>query len=105
MNKYKMMNLFRIISLILIIQGLNNCCFAQSYNYRLLIPYRENKLWGYCDTLGNIKIKPAYDSVTFFTEYADVSKVFVNKKESIIDTEGKLLLPFFDLIWRWNNGI
>ncbi|MEO0728630.1 MAG: WG repeat-containing protein, partial [Bacteroidota bacterium] len=32
----------------------------------VLIPYNDHGEWGYCDTLGNIQIKPQYKSAYFF---------------------------------------
>jgi hypothetical protein len=75
-----------------------NSAFSQYYNWRFLIPFRENKNWGFSDTLGNVRIKPAYDEANFFTNiegycYAPVSK---ENKKSFVTESGELVFPFSD---------
>jgi WG containing repeat len=75
-----------------------NTTFSQFYNSRYLIPYREHNLWGFSDTLGNIRVKPVFDETNFFYMignhyYAAVSK---DNKRSFINDTGKLVFPFSD---------
>jgi hypothetical protein len=67
---------------------------AQSeYNF---IPFRNGKLWGYCDTLGIVTVKPVYDSVTFFVYFQDNYKagfVIRNKKKGMINKDAKEVIP------------
>ena len=72
--------------------------FSQRYYRNLLIPYRSGNLWGYCDTLGNIKIPPAYNSVSFFKTDFPIVKVTLNDKETFITEDNKLFVPLFDTI-------
>ena len=37
-----------------------------SQNNNPLIPYRDGNLWGFCDTLGNVKVKPLYKEIKDF---------------------------------------
>lgn len=87
-----------LVTLILILVRLLS--FSQEYKYDLLVPYRQGELWGYCDTNGIIKIIPKYDSVAFFTT-SPTTIVYKNKKQTIINSNGKLLLPFnYDHIYH-----
>jgi WG containing repeat len=68
----------------------------------LLIPYRDGKLWGYCDTMGKVMIKPAYDSVTFIRGDGNI---FKNGKQGVINSSGKMLIPpMYDAIESSNSG-
>ena len=71
--------------------------FVSAQNARFLIPYREGNKWGYCDTLGKVKIAPQFSEVSFFT-YNDKSILAgaVVKKDTnliVIDTAGKIVIP------------
>ncbi|WP_378103708.1 WG repeat-containing protein [Chryseobacterium sp. sg2396] len=55
---------------------------AQDLQEELLIPYRDNNLWGFCDSLGNIKVKP------FASEIRDIKyNVFTSKSRFVIKEE------------------
>lgn len=68
-----------------------------------LIPYRDGKLWGYCDKDKNIKIKPEYDKVSFFNELGlarvfkenpDEDEIFENPfLIGVIDKLGNKIIP------------
>ncbi|WP_395043074.1 WG repeat-containing protein [Flavobacterium sp.] len=65
---------------------------------KILIPYREKNLWGFSDTLGNIKVKPIYKDVKSFfideeTNFTARYVVKTNKKYFVIDQNSKVLLP------------
>jgi len=68
-----------------------------SYNPVLLIPYNDHGKWGYCDTLGTIKIKPVYNEVNFFEAFHlngqlhPYSYVETPKGMSILLPNGKLM--------------
>jgi WG containing repeat len=70
----------------------------------LLIPYRDGNRWGYSDTLGNIIIKPRFDSVGFYkygksNTLPDVAMVVQKGKKGLITTTGNFILPIqFDSI-------
>jgi WG containing repeat len=63
---------------------------------QLLIPYRNGNLWGFCDTVGNIKIPLQYDSACFFktSKKQQSAMVYKNKYAGIIDNNGNILVPF-----------
>lgn len=74
--------------------------FSQSASF--LIPYREGLKWGFCDTLGKLKINPQFTKVDFFTvhptnndaSFALVEKLRENKKvKSYIDPKGNTIIP------------
>lgn len=71
--------------------------YAQKYRPSLLIPYRKGNLWGYSDTAGNIRVKPAFTKTDFFEEDKR-ARVWLNEKQTYIDTLGKPLLPYFDSV-------
>lgn len=60
-----------------------NLLIAQSLQDKeLLIPYREHNLWGFCDSLGNIKVKPFASEIRSL-EY----DVFTPKSRFVIKEE------------------
>lgn len=66
---------------------------------QIVIPFRSKNKWGYSDTLGRIKIKPKYDTVSLF-DYDMVYKdnhVFaeakLNGRPLIIDERGTVAVP------------
>lgn len=75
--------------------------FATSQNARFYVPYREGNKWGFCDTLGRVKIAPKYKSVDFFIG-SEITKnpaarVFINDSTfTYIDSLGKNILPIFN---------
>ena len=53
-----------------------------NYSTRYMIPYRDMKLWGISDTLGNIIIKPQFDSIGFFENFwSDSFKKYFTKRK------------------------
>ena len=62
----------------------------------LLVPYRDGNLWGLCDTLGKVKVKPFTTGMTdFVTTPPNFKGRYVIKKNgkiSIIDQHKKKLL-------------
>jgi WG containing repeat len=77
--------------------------FASAQTAKFLIPYRVGNKWGYCDTLGKVKINPQYSEVDFFNTYygetvcaySMVKKYFGDEvSKSVIDTLGKTIVPF-----------
>lgn len=87
----------KINIILLILFG--NFLIAQNLQEKeLLIPYRDNNLWGFCDSLGSIKVKP------FASEIRDIKydvftpkSRFVVKEENtnyyVIDNLQKVLIP------------
>lgn len=79
---------------ILILQGK-----AQKANEnKILVPYRVKNLWGFSDTLGNIKISPCYTDVKDFTidynnNFSSCYLVKNNKKYYIVDNKKNVLIP------------
>ena len=71
----------------------------QPINSDVLIPYRDKKLWGLSDTLGNIKVSPIYKEIkSFFIEKQNdvfVSRYVVkaNKSYFVINKDKKVFLP------------
>ncbi len=63
-----------------------------------LIPYRVKNKWGYSDYNGKIKIKPQYDSVSFFgnvslPEVGYLTVVAEKNQLGLINNKGKLVIP------------
>ncbi len=68
---------------------ISNITFSQ---YRYLVPYYENGLYGYCDTNLAVKIKPQFaNALVFSMHYAFVD--MGGEQINVIDTTGKVLLP------------
>ncbi len=65
----------------------------------VLIPYNDHGQWGYCDTLGNIQIKPQYEAARFFyaktinEEETHLSTVYTKHGSALLKSNGNLLLP------------
>lgn len=76
----------------------NQVCAQQVYRSYYLVPYRQSDAWGFSDTLGNIKIKPAYDKVDFFRliKWNFLAPVFKDGQQSFINDSGRLVEPFAD---------
>jgi len=60
--------------------------FPHSSDYKYYMPTRENNLWGYSDSLGNMIISPKYDFATIFEN--DVARVRLNEKWGLINKQG-----------------
>jgi hypothetical protein len=96
------MRIIHIIPIFLMLLAVGQLAFAQS---NPLIPYRQGALWGYCDTAGKIKIKPAYDKVDFFAEYNGYAKVYLKGKIAYINKAGTFWVSFFDAMEFKANGV
>lgn len=65
----------------------------------VLIPFREKKLWGLSDTLGNLKVKPIYKEIKSFfidkqnDEFISRYVVKTNKSYFVINKDKKVFLP------------
>jgi hypothetical protein len=58
-----------VVTVCLLVGGLLGGLRAQAdYPSKLLIPYYEQGQWGYCDTLGTIRIAPQFVEADFFRE-------------------------------------
>ena len=75
------------------------CAFSQ-----ILIPFRDKTLWGYADTNGIVRIKPAYDKVNFFNYSKSTTEVYRDKKIALIDIHGKLMFQFSDSYYQMGNN-
>lgn len=66
-------------------------------------PIYRNKLWGYADSTGYVRIEPLYESEQYFySNYAIVEK---NGKFGVINKSGKTVIYFsFDEIEELDNG-
>lgn len=90
-----------------------NSLFSQNLKKNeLLIPYRDGKLWGLCDTLGVVKVKPFADEVLDFKINDDFSGKYtfrVNTINKIIDNKENVLLENKEYdsisIQYFNSGI
>jgi hypothetical protein len=87
----------KINIILLILFG--NLLIAQGLQEKeLLIPYRDNNLWGFCDSLGNIKVKPLASEIRDikYDVFTPKSR-FVIKEENtnyyVIDNLQKVLIP------------
>lgn len=78
---------------------LTSTSFAQTnYNPQFLIPYNNNGNWGWCDTLGNIKIKGDFKEVHFFYQryqHPNEFEAYIDTKagENRYDYQKGLLVP------------
>jgi len=74
----------KINIILLILFG--NILIAQDFQEKeLLIPYRDKDLWGFCDSLGNIKVKPFASVIKDIKYDVSTSKSrFVIKEENTI---------------------
>ncbi|SEQ21724.1 WG repeat-containing protein [Flavobacterium urocaniciphilum] len=71
--------------------------FSQTTNYPL-IPYRDGKLWGFCDTLGKVVVKPYFDKVEdikfdLFNHRKATFLLSKNNKRFVVDEKNQMLLP------------
>lgn len=86
------------ILLVLVLTSIN--LFSQtSKKHQLLLPFRDGNLWGLCDTLGVVKVKPLLDKIENFA----IDKKFYGKyvvrsknKISVIDQYRKILMAETD---------
>lgn len=67
--------------------------FFNSSNAQELIPYLDSPLYGFADPAGTVHIPPQYDMVTFFDQ-GGIAYVRKGNHWSVINTSGKVLLPF-----------
>jgi len=61
-----------------------------------LVPYRDKNLWGFSDTLGNVKVQPVYKKLVNLYYYNDAKANFVMKGDKnlvVVNQDGKLVLP------------
>jgi len=58
-----------------------------------LIPYRKGDLWGYCDSLRNIKIPCKYERAELFSE--GLASVKLNGKWEFINKTGQQFTPYY----------
>jgi hypothetical protein len=86
---------------ILIFILLTSNIFSQNLKKNeLLIPYRDGNLWGFCDTLGVVKVKPFVKYMGKFTIDSDFMGSYIiknNNKFSIINQYKKTLLHEIDV--------
>lgn len=73
--------------------------FTWAQKPQILVPFRSGDKWGYSDTLGKIKIKPKYDTVSLF-DYDMVHKgghviaeVKLEGKPMMINEKGSVVVP------------
>ncbi|MBK7410071.1 MAG: WG repeat-containing protein [Saprospirales bacterium] len=60
----------------------------------ITIPFRVDKLWGFCDTLGNILMPPAYDSIGFFELCPAKQALFQQQgRWGILDEQFNIVVP------------
>lgn len=71
-----------------------------SYSQTPLIPYRDGKLWGFCDTLGKVVVKPYLDTIHkvrydyFFNKAAFL--VQKGKNKFVVNENNQLVVPVFN---------
>jgi hypothetical protein len=71
----------------------------------VLIPYREGKLWGVCDTLGNIVVKPAYDRVEIIDKFAPgYFRTLKKGRYGVVNSKVEIIKPVFNKINCWWNS-
>lgn len=70
---------------------------AQNKSNKILIPYRDGNLWGYCDTIGRVIVKPYYEELIDFKYDSFQYNLarFVSKKNGktfVTDQKSELIL-------------
>lgn len=69
------------------------------------IPYNDNDKWGWCDTLGNIVLKPKYAETGFFFNQYDtyIAEVKTEYGQNLVNNKGKLLFSkTYHIEKEWN---
>ena len=65
---------------------------------KLAVPYRQGNLYGLCDTLGNVLVKPVYDTIEYSRYFITNGKpcgrfMAIDKGvKKVINSEGKVLV-------------
>jgi hypothetical protein len=77
---------------------------AQSNAYKNLIMCSKGTKWGFCDTLGKMKIKPIYDVVCNF-EANNKARVKLKNTEYYINTKGEAISPKGNSVFAANDSI
>ena len=70
-----------------------------------LVPYNDNDKWGWCDTLGNIVLKPKYAETGFFFKQYDtyIAEVKTEYGQNLVNNKGKLLFSkTYHIEKKWN---
>ena len=68
-----------------------------------LYPFKINKKWGYMDSSGRIRIKPAFDDAAMFVE--DRAAVRIGEKAGFVDKKGNFIVgPKFDAVQDFREG-
>lgn len=76
---------------------------SNSKTYEILIPFKENELWGYKDIDGNVKITPQFKRAGKFSEGLAVVKR--DDKFGYINTEGNVVIPCkYEIAYNFSNG-
>ncbi|MBB4807603.1 hypothetical protein HNP38_002909 [Chryseobacterium defluvii] len=83
-------------NLLFIFLLINASLFSQNKKkHEILLPYRNGNLWGLCDTLGVVKVKPTFEKIENFAinkKFYGKYVVRKNNKISVIDQYKKILL-------------
>ena len=63
-----------------------------------LIPYRDGKIWGFCDTIGKVVVKPYFDNVVAvqYDPYNAGNASFLiqkNNKKFVVDEKNQIIVP------------
>ncbi|MCS7074537.1 MAG: WG repeat-containing protein, partial [Bacteroidia bacterium] len=90
--------------------GLFECSVSQNFDLPNLIPYRKDKVWGFCDTAQKMKIQPQFQDACWFEgNIARVRKggwgLIHQNGTLILNTEWDEIQPFcrFDTFHQsWN---
>ncbi len=74
-----------------------------SQQQKVWVPYRAGNQWGYSDTLGNITVKPAYDSVDFFE--GNFGFVYKGDNTGVVNKAGvEIIKPGYSRIETFEDG-
>lgn len=76
---------------------LTTLLFSQT-NVNPLIPYRDGKLWGFCDTLGKVVVKPYFDKVidVRYNPFEFNKAAFLlqkNNKKFVVNEKNQISVP------------
>lgn len=62
----------------------------------ILVPYRDKNLWGFSDTLGNVRVLPVYKKLIKIHYYRNGQANFVMKGDKnlvVVNQDGRVVLP------------
>lgn len=88
----------KIVIFFFLLSYLSFSCQSEQNDNKILVPFRDGKLWGYALSAQNIVIQPQFEETFFFQD--GLAKVKKNGKYGFIDIKGNSIIAI-DLDWAW----